>query len=207
MFHPISLQDIKRLMKSYLIPFYLEEKKWFVNCHKFAYDGHQYRRRHTIFYTLPCPIEKLTICKHSFTKLMFTLSCDEHVTNYRNVKILVFENFSPPNHDFDRTKLVVNARFESLHWLHTLMKLQQLHIDDFEYISTEQFRLLLEHTSRLYSLTLRKRQLVKLTDDCGKQKIRILKFQSYENILKCLNRYQLEQTRYQFLVRNVKIQP
>ncbi|CAF4192795.1 unnamed protein product, partial [Adineta steineri] len=128
---------------------------------------------------------------------------DDHLNIYRNVKILIYENYPQINNDFNRTKinnLVIDTQFESIHWLHTLTNLQQLHIDSYGYISIEQLRLLLDNASRLYSLSLRRKQLIKLTDDWNdfhickhlSQKNRILKFQSYENTSECFNEYEIE---------------
>ncbi|CAF0897334.1 unnamed protein product [Adineta steineri] len=203
LFRPLSLRDLKQLMNSYATPFFLKEKKWFVNCHLCASDRGRLYSKQTMFYTLPYPMKTLTTYKNSLKKTMSTLPIDDHVNIYRNVETLIYGNYLPINNDFNRTKinnLVIDTQFEAIHWLHTLTNLQQLHIDSYGYISIEQFRLLLDNASRLYSLSLRKSQLIKLTDDWNdfhickhlSQKIRVLKFQSYGNTSECFNEYEIE---------------
>ncbi|CAF0886456.1 unnamed protein product [Adineta steineri] len=203
LFRPLSLRDLKQLMNSYATPFFLKEKKWFVNCHLCASDRGRLYSKQTMFYTLPYPMKTLTTYKNSSKKMMSTLPIDDYVNIYRNVETLIYGNYLPINNDFNQTKinnLVIDTQFETIHWLHTLTNLQQLHIDSYGYISIEQFRLLLDSASRLYSLSLRKSQLIKLTDEWNdfhickhlSQKIRILKFQSYGNTSECFNEYETE---------------
>ncbi|CAF1374943.1 unnamed protein product [Rotaria sordida] len=202
-FHSLTSQELKRLVASYSTPFYIKEKQWFVYCNIFANSKNNRYGKLSIFYTLPYPMETLTIYKNSFKKIISNLSINNHSNIYANIKTLIFENYITPNHNFNKTKiinLVINTQFESIYWLHSLTKLQQLHIDHFGFISMEQFQILLDNTPYLYSLSLRKSQLIRLTDNgndvhiCNhlSQKIRVLKLHSYKNPLECLNRHELE---------------
>ncbi|CAF3972744.1 unnamed protein product [Rotaria sp. Silwood1] len=202
-FRSLTSQKLKRLVASYSTPFYIKEKQWFVYCNIFANSKNNRYGKLSIFYTLPYPMETLTIYKNSFKKTISNLPINNHLNIYTNIKTLIFENYIKPNHDFNKTKiinLVINTQFESIYWLHALTKLEQLHIDHFGFISMEQFQILLDNTPYLYSLSLRKSQLIKLTDNwndvhiCNhlSQKIRVLKLHSYKNPLECLNRHELE---------------
>lgn len=148
-------------------------------------------------------MKTLTIYKNSYKKTMSSLPVDDHVNIYRNVKTLIFDNYILPNDDFNQTKihnLIISTQFESEPWLHTLTYLRRLHIDGYGYISIEQFRVLLENTPHLYSLTLEKSRLVKLTDDWNdfhicrhlSKNIRVLKFELYQHLSECFTRYEIE---------------
>ncbi|CAF1427841.1 unnamed protein product [Rotaria sordida] len=202
-FRSLTSQGLKRLVVSYSTPFYIKEKQWFVYCNIFANSKNNRYGKLSIFYTLPYPMETLTIYKNSFKKTISNLPINNHFNIYANIKTLIFENYITPNHNFNKTKiinLVINTQFESIYWLHALTKLEQLHIDHFGFISMEQFQILLDNTPYLYSLSLRKSHLKRLTDNwndvhiCNhlSQKIRVLKLHSYKNLLECLNRHELE---------------
>ncbi|UJR19467.1 hypothetical protein I4U23_022598 [Adineta vaga] len=201
---PIFAENLKQLIISYSTPFYIEEKQWFIVYHICSNPTHQRNIKSMIFYTLPYPLEALIIQKNSFKNLFSNSSRDNHRNIYQNIKTLTIEDNIKPNNTFNRCniiKLVVNSEFQSIYWLNILNKLEEFHIDTFGCVSIEQFRILFDNTPRLYSLTLKKSQLIKLTDNwrdihiCNhlSEKIRLLKFQSYKNLFECLNRYEIEQ--------------
>jgi hypothetical protein len=162
-------------------------------------------RKFAVFYSLPFPFETFTIYSNSLNKNISIPSNNIPCNNiYTNVKTLIIQTDRRPDHNFNETEvinLIINTFFDPVNWLHILTKLRHLDIVNCKLFTMEKFRILLDNTRYLSSLTVKYSLLEILTDNWSNvsvcnhltQKIRILKLHSNKYLPECLSRNDLEE--------------
>ncbi len=161
--HPFTAIHLKELIASFSTPFYVEEKKWFV-------QGDRYDTNRGILFSIPYTIKRFTTSRNSIGESISTFPKNLNNTNkYANVETLEINHTdAEPDEDFNQTKiinLIVNVDFDFINWLSVLTSLRHLDIPSNVKISSNNFRRLLNTTSHLCSLSIEKTLLRTLTED------------------------------------------
>jgi hypothetical protein len=198
--YPFTASDFNELIASFSTPFYVEEKKWFV-------QGDRYDTSRGILFSIPYVIKRFTTGRNSVSESVSTfpknLNNIYHTNEYANVETLEINHTdAEPDENFNQTKiinLIVNVDFDFINWLSVLTLLRHLHIPSNVRISSNSFRHLLKTTSHLCSLSIEKSLLRTLTEDWSNvficnylsEKIRSLKLDQTNYLFWCLSQNEL----------------
>ncbi len=194
--------DFNELIASFSTPFYVKEKKWFV-------QGDRYGKSRGIVFSIPYVIKQFTTGRNSVSDSVSTfpknLDNVYHTNKYVNVETLeINDTDAKPDENFNQTNiinLIVNVDFDFINWLSVLTQLRHLEITSNIRISSNSFRLLLNTTSHLCSLSIGKTLLKTLTEDWNNaficnylsEKIRSLKLDQIFHRFWCLSQNELRQ--------------
>ncbi len=164
--HPLTPIHLKELIASFSTPFYVDERKWFV-------QGDRYDTNRGIIFSVPFVFKRFTTDRNSVSESVSNfprnLNNIYHTNKYANVETLEINHTdAEPDENFNQTKiinLIVNVDFDFINWLSVLTKLRHLQITPNVKISSKNFRRLLNTTSHLCSLSIEKSLLRTLTED------------------------------------------
>lgn len=194
-----------QIISPFSTPFYIDEKNWFIRCHIC-----QTPKPWAIIYTIPFTFHQLTLLPKSSFKSISIYSNDIYnISNkyiYTNVKTLILEEKHLISDDDDINQiqiknLIIQCHINLIDWIHLFNKLRHLEITSKARFLLKSFRLLLDNTPYLHSLTIEKSILRILTQNwrndiiCNhlSQKIQSLKLYSTMKQSHCLSKYELEQ--------------
>lgn len=155
--------DITRVVSTFSTPFYLKEKRWFVQC-----DAHHQPLSVAFLYSIPYAFQRFDIVTHSFDESLTSGNPSTNKNLYENVRTITIDVKCQKINQALITGYITHLFLKfpgtPMNWIYSLKHLRQLSLENHIDISTNDFIRLLENAVHLHSLIVPYYTLQSLTD-------------------------------------------